>query len=95
MVTALTSSSGTTKLKFNDVQDLILNEEIRRRESGEASTSSALHTEAEVLKKNRIVADRCLERANRDLGRKILLVTIAARRVTLKRTVEHRRKILA
>ena len=45
-VTAVSSSTGDTKLKFNDVRDLILNEEIRRRESGEASTSSVLHTES-------------------------------------------------
>ena len=42
----MSSSTGGTKLKFNDVRDLILNEEIRRRESGESSTSSVLHTES-------------------------------------------------
>ena len=45
-VTAVSSSSGNSKLKFVDVQDLVLSEEIRRRESGEGSTSSALHTES-------------------------------------------------
>ena len=45
-VTAVSSSSGSNKLKFDDVRDLVLSEEIRRRESGEASTSSALHTES-------------------------------------------------
>lgn len=45
-VTAVSSSSGNTKLKFIDVQDLVLSEEIRRKESGEGSTSSALHTES-------------------------------------------------
>ncbi|KAE8664189.1 Detected protein of unknown function [Hibiscus syriacus] len=45
-VTAVSSSSGNNKLKFDDVWDLVLSEEIRRRESGEASTSSALHTES-------------------------------------------------
>ncbi|KAE8715229.1 hypothetical protein F3Y22_tig00110186pilonHSYRG00194 [Hibiscus syriacus] len=45
-VTAVSSSSGNNKLKFDDVRDLVLSEEIRRRESGEASTSSALHTES-------------------------------------------------
>ncbi|KAE8730100.1 hypothetical protein F3Y22_tig00003041pilonHSYRG00846 [Hibiscus syriacus] len=40
------SSSGNSKLKFDDVRDLVLSEEIRQRESGEASTSSALHTES-------------------------------------------------
>ncbi|KAE8735860.1 Cytochrome P450 90B1 [Hibiscus syriacus] len=45
-VTAVSSSSGNSKLKFDDVRDLVLSEEIRRRESGEASTSSALHTES-------------------------------------------------
>ncbi|KAE8695859.1 U-box domain-containing protein 31 [Hibiscus syriacus] len=45
-VTAVNSSSGNSKLKFDDVRDLVLSEEIRRREAGEASTSSALHTES-------------------------------------------------
>ncbi|KAK4484813.1 hypothetical protein RD792_007410 [Penstemon davidsonii] len=45
-VTAVSSSSGSNKLKFNDVRDLVLNEEIRRRESGETSTPSALSTES-------------------------------------------------
>ena len=45
-VTAVSSSSGSNKLKFDDVRDLVLSEEIRRRESGECSTSSVLHTES-------------------------------------------------
>ncbi|ONK60009.1 uncharacterized protein A4U43_C08F13250 [Asparagus officinalis] len=45
-VMAVSSSSGSNKLKFDDVRDLVLSEEIRRRESGEASTSLALHTES-------------------------------------------------
>ncbi|KAE8673187.1 hypothetical protein F3Y22_tig00111807pilonHSYRG00005 [Hibiscus syriacus] len=45
-VIAVSSSSGNNKLKFDDVQDLVLSKEIRRRELGEASTSSALHTES-------------------------------------------------
>ncbi|XP_037496372.1 uncharacterized protein LOC119371045 [Jatropha curcas] len=44
-VTAVSSSSGSKKLKFDDVRDLFLSEEIRRRESNEPSTSSVLHTE--------------------------------------------------
>ncbi|KAL5761870.1 hypothetical protein ACOSP7_018134 [Xanthoceras sorbifolium] len=45
-VTAVNSLSGNNKLKFDDVRDLVLSEEIRRRESGKASSSSALHTES-------------------------------------------------
>ena len=45
-VTAVSSSSGNSKLKFDDVRDLVLSEEIRRRESDETSNSSALHTES-------------------------------------------------
>ncbi|KAE8690317.1 Protein NLP5 [Hibiscus syriacus] len=45
-VTIVSSSSENSKLKFDDVWDLVLSEEIRRRESGEASSSSALHTES-------------------------------------------------
>ncbi|CAO2827530.1 unnamed protein product [Amaranthus hypochondriacus] len=44
-VTAVSSSSGSNKLKFDDVRDLVLSEEIRRRESGESASSSVLHTE--------------------------------------------------
>jgi hypothetical protein len=33
-------------MKFDDVRDLVLSEEIRRRESGESSSSSVLHTES-------------------------------------------------
>ena len=42
----MSSSSGNSKLKFDDVRDLVLSEEIRRRETGEATTSSVLHTES-------------------------------------------------
>ena len=45
-VTAVSSSSGNNKLKFDDVRDLVLSEEIRRRGSGDASFSSALYTES-------------------------------------------------
>jgi len=33
-------------LKFDDVHDFVLSEEIRRREFGESPTSSVLHTES-------------------------------------------------
>ena len=42
----MSSSSGSNKLKFDDVRDLVLSEEIRRREVGESSTSSVVHTES-------------------------------------------------
>ncbi|GAA0153727.1 hypothetical protein LIER_11897 [Lithospermum erythrorhizon] len=45
-ITTVISSSGTNKLKFGDVRDLVLSEEIRRRESGESSTTSVLHMES-------------------------------------------------
>lgn len=45
-VTAVSSSSGSKKMKFDDVRDLVLSEEIRRRELGESSSSSVLHTES-------------------------------------------------
>ncbi|KAL9262034.1 Retrovirus-related Pol polyprotein from transposon TNT 1-94-like protein, partial [Drosera capensis] len=38
-VTAVASTSGTTKLTFNGIRDLILNEDIRRRNSGETAGS--------------------------------------------------------
>ena len=44
-VTAVSSSSGSAKLKLDDVRDLILSEDIRRKESGESS-GSALSTQS-------------------------------------------------
>uniref|UniRef100_A0A803L6Q2 CCHC-type domain-containing protein n=1 Tax=Chenopodium quinoa TaxID=63459 RepID=A0A803L6Q2_CHEQI len=54
-VTSVSSSSGNNKLKFDDARDLVLSEEIRRRESGESSSSSVLHTESRgrnLIKRN-------------------------------------------
>ena len=45
-VTGVSSSTGGNKLKFDDVFDFLLNEEIQRKESGESSTSLVLHTES-------------------------------------------------
>ena len=45
MRAAVSNSVGTQKLKFNDVRDRILAEEVRRIDSGEASTSSAFNVE--------------------------------------------------
>ena len=43
---AVSNSTGTEKLKYNDIRDLILAEEIRRRDVGETSRSgSALNLE--------------------------------------------------
>ncbi|WVZ05968.1 hypothetical protein V8G54_019314 [Vigna mungo] len=39
-VTAVSSSSGSNKLKFDDVRDLVLSEEVHWRETGESTTSS-------------------------------------------------------
>nr|VDD56318.1 unnamed protein product [Brassica oleracea] len=45
MRAAVSNFVGTQKLKFNDVKDRILAEEVRRIDSGEASTSSAFNVE--------------------------------------------------
>ena len=46
-VTAVSSASGTIKLTFESIRDLIVNEDIRRRSNGETSNSSSLlHTES-------------------------------------------------
>ena len=43
---AVSNSTGKEKLKYNDIQDLILAEEIRRRDAGETSGfGSALNLE--------------------------------------------------
>ncbi|MCI04652.1 retrovirus-related pol polyprotein from transposon TNT 1-94, partial [Trifolium medium] len=41
-VTAVSCSSGSKKLKFDDVRDLVLSEEIHRRELGESSSSFSI-----------------------------------------------------
>ena len=38
-VTAMSSSFGSSKLKLNEIRDLILSEDVHRKESGEASCS--------------------------------------------------------
>uniref|UniRef100_A0A0D3AR70 Retrovirus-related Pol polyprotein from transposon TNT 1-94-like beta-barrel domain-containing protein n=1 Tax=Brassica oleracea var. oleracea TaxID=109376 RepID=A0A0D3AR70_BRAOL len=45
MRAVVSNSVGTQKLRFNDVRDRILAEEVRRIDSGEASTSSAFNVE--------------------------------------------------
>ena len=45
-ITVVSSSSGSKKMKFDDVRDMVLNEEIRRRELGESSSYSISHTES-------------------------------------------------
>ena len=53
-VTAVSSASGTTKLTFDSIRDLILNEDIRRRSNGESSSSSSLlHTESRGRRNDR------------------------------------------
>ncbi|CAH9079423.1 unnamed protein product [Cuscuta epithymum] len=51
-VTAVSSSSGTTKLTFEGIRDLILGEDIRRRSSGDSS-NSLLSTEDRGRKSTR------------------------------------------
>ena len=45
MVTAV-SSSARCQLKFDDVRDLILSEDVRKRDSGESTSHSVLNTES-------------------------------------------------
>ena len=51
---AVSNSTGKEKLKYNDIRDLILAEEIRRRDAGESSGSgSALNLETRGRSNNR------------------------------------------
>uniref|UniRef100_A0A2N9IPG8 Integrase catalytic domain-containing protein n=1 Tax=Fagus sylvatica TaxID=28930 RepID=A0A2N9IPG8_FAGSY len=51
---AVSNSAGKGKLKYNDIRDLILGEEVRRRDAGETSSSgSALNLEARGRGKDR------------------------------------------
>ena len=51
----VSNSTGKEKLKYNDIRDLILAEEIRRRDAGEISGSgSALNLETRGRGNNRI-----------------------------------------
>ena len=50
----VSNSTGKEKLKYNDTRDLILVEEIRKRDAGETSgSSSALNLETRVKSNNR------------------------------------------
>ena len=51
---AVSNSTGKEKLKYNDIRDLILAEEIRKRDAGETSGSgSALNLETRGRGNNR------------------------------------------
>ncbi|RVW29678.1 Retrovirus-related Pol polyprotein from transposon TNT 1-94 [Vitis vinifera] len=61
---AVSNSTGKEKLKYNDIRDLILAEEIRRRDAGETSGSGSaltLRQEAEVITKIQIRVDQIPE----------------------------------
>ncbi|KAL2251622.1 UNVERIFIED_CONTAM: Retrovirus-related Pol polyprotein from transposon TNT 1-94 [Sesamum indicum] len=45
VVTSVSTSSGKEKMKFDNIRDMMLNEETRRRQTG-GSSGSALHTES-------------------------------------------------
>ena len=51
---AISNSTGKEKLKYNDIRDLILVEEIRRKDAGEISgSSSALNLETKGMGNDR------------------------------------------
>lgn len=51
---AVSNSAGKSKLKYEDIRDLILSEEVRRRDAGETSSSgSALNLETRGRGKDR------------------------------------------
>ncbi|CAH9148593.1 unnamed protein product [Cuscuta epithymum] len=56
-VTAVSASTGKEKLKFDEVKNLVVSEEIRRKESGLAS-GSALRTENRGRTKSKSKSDR-------------------------------------
>jgi acyl-activating enzyme 14 len=41
MRTAMSNSTGKSKLKYDDIRDLILAEEVRKKDSGESSSSGS------------------------------------------------------
>ncbi|KAG2289928.1 hypothetical protein Bca52824_049532 [Brassica carinata] len=85
MRAAVSNSVGTQKLKFNDVRDRILAEEVRRIDSGEASTSSAFNVE--------IMADRSqgMDGVNPNSD-SLQSAGIVERQVTSRRIAEHHRR---
>jgi len=94
-VTAVSSSSGSTKLKLNDIRDLVLSEDIRRRESSD-SPGSAFSTESrgESTKEDRfmVVADQSQGEEDNPKIARTLLVGIAIKRVTTVVNVENQRR---
>ncbi|KAG2278258.1 hypothetical protein Bca52824_060813 [Brassica carinata] len=91
MRAAVSNFVGTQKLKFNDVRDRILAEEVRRIDSGEASTSSVFHGETHI-EITRVMADRSQGMdgvsPNSD---SLQSAGIVERQVTLRRISEHHR----
>ena len=56
---AVSNSTGKKKLKYNDIRDLIIAKEIRRRDAGKISGSgSALNLEVKVITEIQIGADQ-------------------------------------
>ncbi|KAG2257633.1 hypothetical protein Bca52824_076927 [Brassica carinata] len=96
MRAAVSNSVGTQKLKFNYVRDRILAEEVRRIDSGEASTSSlsTWKTEGETqIEITGVMADRSQGMdgvsPNSDSLQSAGIMEI---HVTLRRIAEHHRR---
>ncbi|KAG2253274.1 hypothetical protein Bca52824_083410 [Brassica carinata] len=100
MRAAVSNSVGTQKLKFNDVRDRILAEEVRKIDSGEASTSSAFNVENRGRNPDRnnrkitgVMADQSqgMDGVNPNSD-SLQSVGIVERQVTLRRIAEHHRR---
>ncbi|RVW18807.1 Retrovirus-related Pol polyprotein from transposon TNT 1-94 [Vitis vinifera] len=66
---AVSNSTGKEKLKYNDIRDLILAEEIRRRDAGETSGSGSalnLETKAKVMTEIQIGQCKSPKKKNED-----------------------------
>lgn len=81
-------------MKFDDVWDLVLSEEVWQKESSETSTSLALHLESrgKTMSKLQTIKYQNLNEENLDQERKTWSATIATRKVTSRRTVGHQKK---
>jgi hypothetical protein len=89
----LSNSGGKSKLKHEDIKDLVLGEEVHRKDAGETSGSSAalnLEERGRSQERNSRRADLNSERvgANPSLGDN-LSVKIVARQATSRRTAEN------
>ena len=96
-VTAVSSSTRENTLKLSDICDLILSEDVHKRDSGESSSqvsNSALNTKGRgrTIQKGQNGQGRSKSRGKRQNFKVTLSVGIMTREVTLPISARHQRR---